>query len=67
MNAERWQKVEKIFYEALEREPAERAPFLVQVCAGDASLLSEVEALLDGDEAAGSFLETAASFLQAGR
>jgi len=48
VNAESWQQVEKIFHETLEREPHERASFLVQSCAGDASLLSEVEALVRG-------------------
>ena len=46
MSPERWQKVEKIYHAALEREPGERAAFLTQDCQGDQDLRSEVEALL---------------------
>ena len=35
MTPERWQRVEEIFYAAVEREPAERMGFLDEACAGD--------------------------------
>jgi tetratricopeptide (TPR) repeat protein len=47
-----------IFIEALEREdPAERAAFLDQTCAGDPALRERVEKLLRRHQQAGSFLE----------
>ena len=36
MTAERWSLIERIFEEAVERPPDERAPFLDQACNGDA-------------------------------
>lgn len=62
MTPERWQQVEKIFQSALEREPAERAAFLDEGCAGDPSLRSEVESLIAAHGEAGSFIEPS-SFL----
>ncbi|MEX2307377.1 MAG: protein kinase [Pirellulales bacterium] len=47
-----------IFTEAVEKEdPAERAAFLEQVCAGSPDLRQRVERLLERHEHAGSFLE----------
>ena len=43
---ERWRRVEALFYEALEREPASRAAFLERCCEGDEKLRCEVEELL---------------------
>jgi hypothetical protein len=49
---------ESIFAAALEKgDPAERAAFLDEACAGDPALRREVEALLQSHEAAGCFLE----------
>ena len=45
-NPEQWQKVKEILGAALEREPAERAPFLQAACGHDKSLRAEVESLL---------------------
>jgi eukaryotic-like serine/threonine-protein kinase len=45
-NPEQWQKVKEILGAALEREPAERAPFLQGACGHDKSLRAEVESLL---------------------
>jgi serine/threonine protein kinase/Tfp pilus assembly protein PilF len=57
MSQERRQHVEKIFQAALELEPDQRAPFVEKMCAGDAQLRSEVEALLKRHMEAGDFLE----------
>jgi len=57
MSRAHWSQVDELFYAALEREPAERMAFLAEACRGDASLRSEVEALLSADDRAGSFLE----------
>src|SRR5437667_11756307 len=49
---------ESIFAAALEKgNPAERAAYLDEACAGDPALRSEVEALLQSHQEAGSFLE----------
>ena len=53
MTPERWRQVTAIFHAARGREPAIRAAFLDQACAGDASLRSEVDSLLAGHEDAG--------------
>jgi len=34
---ERWQQIESLFQEALERDPAERNAWLREACQGDAS------------------------------
>ena len=43
---QRWQRIEEICHEALERSPDERALFVHEACAGDAALRAEVESLL---------------------
>ena len=60
MTPERWQQVNELFKAALERAPEERVAFLNQACAGDDSLCSEVESLIDAYEQEESFLETPA-------
>ena len=45
-----WQRIEQIFFDALERSGEERARFLFDACAGDESLRAEVEAMLDAHE-----------------
>jgi serine/threonine protein kinase len=53
---------QSIFIEALERQdPAERATFLDQVCAGDSALRQRIERLLARHQQAGSFLESPAA------
>ena len=48
---------ETLFVAALKKtDPAERAAYLDQACAGDSSLRARVEALLKSHERAGSFL-----------
>ncbi len=53
MKPERWEKLDDLFHAALALEPAERAVFLDEVCAGDDVLRKEVEALLAAHEEAG--------------
>ena len=43
---QQWKKIKEIVGAALEREPAERAPFVEEACAHDESLRAEVESLL---------------------
>src|SRR5262245_53519145 len=54
---DRWIRVDQLLQSTLEREPAQRAAFLREACAGDESLVREVESLLRSDEEAGDFLE----------
>jgi Tol biopolymer transport system component/serine/threonine protein kinase len=53
---ERWQKIERLYHEARERQASERSQFLAEACAGDESLRREVESLLAQGEGTGSFL-----------
>src|SRR6266850_6755103 len=46
MNPDRWQQIENLCLETLERESDERAGFLDAACAGDAELRRDVESLL---------------------
>jgi len=53
---DRWRTIAPILQQALDLPPDRRAPFLDRVCAGDATLRREIEALLSADEKAGAFL-----------
>src|SRR5437879_4815468 len=57
MKPEQWQQVNELFQAALEREPGERARFIVEACAGDELMRSEVESLIAFHEKGGSFME----------
>ncbi|MBL8956220.1 MAG: protein kinase [Myxococcaceae bacterium] len=57
MTPERWALVTEVFGQALERPPDARAAFLSLRCGADAGLRAEVDALLESDAAASSFLE----------
>src|SRR6185503_6220258 len=60
LKQERWQQIQSIYYDALERPPAERAAFLDEACIGDQQLRSEVDSLLASHDQAGSFLASPA-------
>ena len=66
MNPERYQKIDELFLEALERAPRLRAAYLDKACAGDEELRSEVEALLTSNDEGLSFIDTPASEMFAG-
>ena len=51
---DRFQHVERIFHEALQRDPAHREAFLREACQGDAALHWEVSSLLENHDEAGS-------------
>jgi hypothetical protein len=57
VDAERWNLIKELFGKALELEADHRASFLDEACHGDASLRSEIEALIASHEKAGDFLE----------
>lgn len=65
MSPERWQLIEKLYYDSQDRPPAERRVWLAEACAGDAALQREVEALLSADEQSDGFLQPSAFRLQA--
>jgi serine/threonine protein kinase len=60
MDPERWRIVERLYYEALEREESRRAAFLTQACGEDRALRDEVEALLACRKPAERFMEVPA-------
>src|SRR5229473_4461998 len=60
MEPERWQKIERLCYSALNEEKSARAAFLEQACAGDEALRRAVELLLAQHEKDDDFLEVPA-------
>ena len=60
MTPARFQTIEEIYREALEKEPDEISAFLDTACEGDALLRRKVEALLASRERASTFIETSA-------
>ena len=60
MKAERWQQVERLYHDSLERDAHERAAFLAEACAGDEGLRREVESLLAYEARAENFIESPA-------
>jgi tetratricopeptide (TPR) repeat protein len=65
MTPERFARLEELFAGATELEGAERARFVEEATAGDATLRTELERLLAADEASGDSLGGAISFLAA--
>jgi serine/threonine protein kinase/Tol biopolymer transport system component len=57
MSAAPWDRVKKVFQEALARPPHERADCLQELCGEDRVLRAEVESLIATHEEAGSFGE----------
>jgi hypothetical protein len=66
MTPERWAKIERLYHDALQRDPLERRSFLVDACSGDESLRREVESLLAHEEGA-AFLSTPALVSEIGQ
>ncbi|MBE7157135.1 MAG: serine/threonine protein kinase, partial [Rhodospirillales bacterium] len=57
MNGIRFERLQDLVAEALERDPAERGKFLRAACGGEAELLAEVESLLGHEQAGNALLE----------
>lgn len=57
MKADNWEKLENIFHAAIGLPLGERQPFLVRECAGDPSLQTEVESLIESFEGGAEFLD----------
>jgi tetratricopeptide (TPR) repeat protein len=62
MTAGRWQQIEAIFLQAVERPPSERPRFLDEACGGDLALRGEVESLLSCDSPGERLVEIPAGF-----
>src|SRR5215470_5970827 len=60
LNKERWERIENIYHDALQRAPEGRAVFLDQACDGDEEIRREVNSLLEFDGPAKGFIETPA-------
>ncbi len=69
MDPAQWRKIEELFEVAAGMEPARRAAFLEEKCAGDEDLRKEVESLLLHGDNAGRFLQVPAGVkpLEAGQ
>lgn len=66
MDAERLQKIEDIYHEALDVPPAHRAEYVRDQCGGDEDIFREVESLLSFEEnTSESFLDGSAGSLAA--
>src|SRR5262245_44561008 len=52
MDAERWRQIEKLYNQAMDCPPADRAAFLAGACAEDPSLKEELVTLLASHDAA---------------
>ncbi|MCA1575830.1 MAG: protein kinase [Acidobacteria bacterium] len=57
MKQERWQEIEVVLQEALDRPPPQRASFLDTACGGDEELKAEATTLIAAYEQAGDFIE----------
>src|SRR5580700_9591317 len=59
MSDQHWQRIEKLFHEAADLAPFERAEFLSRVCSDDTELRRQVESLLANDKSKDDVLEAA--------
>jgi eukaryotic-like serine/threonine-protein kinase len=65
MTSERWVRIKSMFSAAAELPAGDRAGYLAREAQGDASLINDVQSLLESHEAAGEFLEPVSSDLRA--
>jgi eukaryotic-like serine/threonine-protein kinase len=67
MTPERHQKLEELFHTVLEVEPSRRAALMDRLCAGDQSLRTDLQALVDSHERAEEFIAAPAFELAASK
>jgi serine/threonine protein kinase len=60
MNPERWQQIERLYHEALQRKPDKRGAFLDEACGDDQALRRQIELLLTHEREAENFIEVPA-------
>ncbi|HKQ72100.1 MAG TPA: serine/threonine-protein kinase [Blastocatellia bacterium] len=65
MDPERWRRIERIYYEALERGADGQSTFIDEACGADEELRHEVKTLLSAHEQAEGFIATPAIELEA--
>lgn len=65
MSPSRWDRIEQIFHDAVDRRDEDRRAFIVESCAGDEELQKEVESLLRESEGTAEFMERPAIRLSA--
>ena len=58
-----WQRIDELFYAALDLDPAARSAFLQQACGANVELLKEVESLLDSSGKTLGFARRAVSLV----
>jgi hypothetical protein len=56
MSKARWERIQHLYHEALERPADARVRFLREMCDSDPALLNEVQSLLDQPVSAEGFL-----------
>lgn len=64
---ERWERLERLYHDALERTPADRLAFLDETCGEDEALRRELSALLAWDDKAQAFLQEPIGAIDGGR
>ncbi len=57
MNPDDWQRLKRVFHDALDLRPETRAAWIEEACEGDRALQREVEALFHAHDTAHGFLE----------
>src|SRR5687768_14043409 len=58
MDADRWQRLNELFHGVVDRAAGERHAWLERSCAGDHSLVAEVERLVRAHERASGFIRS---------
>ncbi len=61
MSSEKWNRVNELFYAALDRPPEQRNTFLKDACGSDLSLQQEVESLLAAFHSSDDFIQSPAA------
>ncbi len=57
MDSSRWERVQRLFHEALDLAPGAREEYLGRACEGDAALAAEVWAMIEQDRKAAQLLD----------
>ena len=60
MSTERWQQLDQVFIEAIQRPAAERSGFIEDACRSDTALKAEALALLAAADDSSEFMATSA-------
>src|SRR5687768_858254 len=60
MTPDRWERLQKVYFDAIALAEVERASYLEEVCGGDTELQDEIRALLHCQQKVDTFLESTA-------